>query len=85
MRWHSKIQYRKRSQSPIANLPSLGTPTGEIIKIQQIRSPIGNLKSQGETLKSLGLRRIGHIVEKPNNASVHGQIRKVQHLVRILT
>jgi large subunit ribosomal protein L30 len=84
MRWHRKIHRLPKNLSPIAQLPSLGEPTGETIKIQQVRSPLGRPHNQGETLKALGLRRTGQIVERVDDATTHGMIRTVQHLVRII-
>ncbi len=84
MRWHRKIKHQKRNPSPIAELPSLGEPTHKRITIKQIRSSIGYPKNQAATLKSLGLGKIGAIVERVDDPSTHGAIRVVQHLVQIL-
>lgn len=53
------------------------------IKITQIRSLIGREQSQRVTVRSLGLRRIGHSVEKLATAPVLGMVRKVTHLVEV--
>ena len=37
-----------------------------------------------DTLRSLGLRRIGHSVELTDNAQVRGMIAKVAHLVELV-
>jgi len=44
---------------------------------------IGYREKQRETLRSLGLRRLGQSVEHPDTPSVRGMIAKVQHLVRV--
>ena len=49
--------------------------------IKQVRSPIGHPANQREVLRTLGLRRIGMSVERPDNAAVRGSIRAVNHLV----
>ena len=54
------------------------------IKIKQIKSKIGAPKDQKETLKVLGLHRIGEVVEREDNAVIRGQINKVHHLVTIV-
>lgn len=45
------------------------------------RSPIGYRKDQRQTLAALGLRRLNQTIERPDNDSVRGMVRKVVHLV----
>ena len=54
------------------------------LKIEQVRSPIGYNKTQREVLRSLGLRRIRHVVERENSPAVRGMVKKISHLVRII-
>ena len=54
---------------------------GGSIKIKLVRSPIGFKYNQGAVVMSLGLRRIGHVVELKDSPSVRGMIHKVRHLV----
>jgi len=54
------------------------------IRIEQTKSPIGYPSSQREVLRSLGLRRIRHVVEREDSPAVRGMVRKIQHLVRIV-
>jgi large subunit ribosomal protein L30 len=54
------------------------------IKIQQVRSPIGRPKEQREVLRSLGLRRIRHVVERVDTPAVRGMVTKISHLVEIV-
>jgi large subunit ribosomal protein L30 len=54
------------------------------IKIKQIRSRINCPKSEKLTLDSLGLKRVGRIVELPDNDCTRGQVRKVRHLVALV-
>ena len=56
----------------------------KMLKIQQIRSGIGFPRTQREVLKSLGLRRIRHTVERQDTPSVRGAVAKIQHLVQIV-
>lgn len=58
--------------------------TKNTIKIEQIKSPIGYCKKQREVLRSLGLRRIRHVVERQDLPAVRGMVRKIAHLVRIV-
>ena len=53
------------------------------LRVTQRRSRNGASKRQRETLRSLGLRRIGHQVEHADTPQVRGMIRKVKHLVEV--
>jgi len=51
--------------------------------VTQRKSRNGADKRQLDTLRSLGLRRIGHTVEVQDNAQVRGMLHKVRHLVEV--
>jgi large subunit ribosomal protein L30 len=51
------------------------------LKVTQRRSKNGADKSQRATLRSLGLRRIGHSVQHEDTPQIRGMIHKVRHLV----
>jgi large subunit ribosomal protein L30 len=53
------------------------------LRITQRRSRNGSDKRQLETLRSLGLRRIGHSVEREDSPQLRGMIYKVRHLVEV--
>ena len=53
------------------------------IKITQRRSRNGSDKRQIDTLRSLGLRKIGQSVEREDSEQVRGMIYKVRHLVEV--
>lgn len=53
------------------------------VKITQIRSVIGHPENQRATLRTLGIRRINHSVERELTPQTEGLIKKVQHLVRV--
>ena len=53
------------------------------LKVTQVRSAIGSLRNQRETLRSLGLRRIRQTVVKQDNSQVRGMIATVRHLVTV--
>ena len=55
-----------------------------VLRIQQVRSRIGQTKKQREALRTLGLRRIGQVVEQPDNAAVRGNVVMIGHLVRVV-
>jgi large subunit ribosomal protein L30 len=54
------------------------------IKIQYYRSTIAFPSKQKEIVRSLGLRKLNQIVERPDNASMRGAVAKVPHLLRIV-
>ena len=49
--------------------------------IRQVRSVNGTNAKQRDTLRSLGLRRIGHTVERPDSPQLRGMVHAVRHLV----
>ena len=53
------------------------------LKVQQVRSTIGCKKNQRETLRSLGLKRIGDVVVKEDRPEIRGMVRTVTHLVTV--
>jgi large subunit ribosomal protein L30 len=53
------------------------------LKLKQVKSPAGASRKQRESLKSLGLGRIGKTAERPDDPIVRGALRKVDHLVAI--
>ena len=57
---------------------------GKTLKVEQVKSPIGYPKKQREVLRSLGLRRIRHVVEREDSPAVRGMVKKIAHLVRIV-
>jgi large subunit ribosomal protein L30 len=53
------------------------------LKVKQTRSAIGRKKNQRETLRTLGLKRIGDIVVKEDRPEIRGMIATVPHLVSV--
>jgi large subunit ribosomal protein L30 len=53
------------------------------LAITQRRSRNGSDQRQRDTLRSLGLRRIGQRVEHDDTPQVRGMIAKVAHLVEV--
>jgi large subunit ribosomal protein L30 len=51
------------------------------LRIEQVRSTIGRTADQRATVRSLGLRRIRHVVVRPDRPEFRGMLRKVPHLV----
>ena len=53
------------------------------LKVTQRKSRNGCDQRQLDTLRSLGLRRIGHTVEISDSPQIRGMIHKVRHLVEV--
>jgi large subunit ribosomal protein L30 len=53
------------------------------LKITQIKSVISEKQYQRDTLRTLGLKKIGQTVEREESPSVIGMIRTVAHLVTV--
>ena len=44
------------------------------IKIKLKKSPIGRIEKQKRTIKALGLRKVGQVVEKQDTPQIRGMI-----------
>ncbi|BDU10271.1 MULTISPECIES: 50S ribosomal protein L30 [Aurantimicrobium] len=53
------------------------------LKVTQIKSVISEKQNQRDTLRSLGLKRIGDIVVKEDSPVTRGYVRAVAHLVKV--
>ena len=53
------------------------------LHIKQVKSPNGASKKQRDSLRTLGLGRIGRQVERPDDDVVRGLIYSVHHLVEV--
>ncbi|ASR55279.1 50S ribosomal protein L30 [Cellulomonas sp. CW35] len=51
------------------------------LKVTQKRSGIGGKQNQRDTLRTLGLKRIGDVVVKEDRPEIRGMVKTVQHLV----
>jgi large subunit ribosomal protein L30 len=51
--------------------------------ITQVKSSNGGNRKQHETLKTLGLGKIGRSTEREDHPTVRGLIRSVDHLVEV--
>ena len=54
-----------------------------MLKITQIKSVSSETQYQRDTLRSLGLKRIGRSVEREDNSQNRGYIATVAHLVKV--
>ena len=53
------------------------------LQVTQVRSRNGCDRRQRDTLRSLGLRRIGHTVERPDSPQLRGMVHAVRHLIDV--
>nr|WP_241249716.1 50S ribosomal protein L30 [Agrococcus sp. KRD186] len=53
------------------------------MKITQTKSVISEKQYQRDTLRSLGLKRIGQSVEREDNQQNRGYVNTVRHLVKV--
>jgi large subunit ribosomal protein L30 len=55
----------------------------DTLRITLVRSPNGSSRKQRDTLRSLGLGRIGKTAERPDQPALRGQLAVVRHLVEV--
>jgi large subunit ribosomal protein L30 len=53
------------------------------LKVTQTRSGIGGQRNQRDTLRTLGLKRIGDVVVKEDRPEIRGMVKTVRHLVTV--
>jgi large subunit ribosomal protein L30 len=53
------------------------------LHIKQVRSSNGSNRRQRESLKTLGLGKIGRTAEREDHPTVRGLIHSVRHLVEV--
>jgi large subunit ribosomal protein L30 len=53
------------------------------LKVTQTRSGIGGKQNQRDTLRTLGLKRIGDVVVKEDRPEIRGMVHTVRHLVAV--
>ncbi len=55
----------------------------ETLKVTQRKSKNGADRRQLDTLRSIGLRRVGHTVQVGDTPQMRGMLHKVRHLVEV--
>jgi large subunit ribosomal protein L30 len=53
------------------------------LRVTQIRSGIGGLANQRQTLRSLGLKHVSDVVVKEDRPEIRGMVNTVRHLVAV--
>jgi large subunit ribosomal protein L30 len=57
------------------------TKSKKKLNVEYVKSMIGSSRRQRGTLRALGLKRLGDVVEVEDNDVMRGMLRKVEHLV----
>jgi large subunit ribosomal protein L30 len=55
-----------------------------MIKIKLNKSPIGRPEIHKKTIKALGFRKIGQVVEKNDTPQIRGMIHQVDYMVEVI-
>lgn len=58
-------------------------PKAKSIRVTYVKSAIGYNISQKQTVKALGLRRLGDSIEHANNPAIRGMIDRIGHLLAV--
>jgi large subunit ribosomal protein L30 len=66
-----------------SNSANQGSPSEKKLRVTYSTSSIGVEYDQKDTVRRLGLRKLGQTVELPDNAAVRGMLHKVRHLVTV--
>ena len=53
------------------------------LRITWVKSSIGYSQRQKDTIRALGLRRLGDVVEQADTPVIRGMVAKVNHLVQV--
>jgi len=53
------------------------------VRVTYVKSAIGYSQAQKGTIRALGLKRLGDVVEHEDTPVMRGMVHKVQHLVEV--
>ena len=54
------------------------------IKIKLVRSPICTPEKHKSIVRSLGLRKLNQVVERPDSPVFRGMVKKIPHLLAVV-
>ena len=60
------------------------SPPSAPLQVRLVRSGIATPVDQKATIRALGFRRIGDVVEREDGPALRGRIRKIRHLVEVI-
>jgi large subunit ribosomal protein L30 len=63
---------------------SKSTPSGKI-QLKWVRSAICTPVKHKEVVKGLGFTRLYQVIERPDTAAIRGMVKKIPHLVEIVS
>ena len=55
-----------------------------MVTIKLVKSPIGKPENHKRTVKALGFKRIGQVVEKDDTPQIRGMINLINYMVEII-
>ncbi len=61
-----------------------GKSKSKTIKIKLIKSTIGAVGKHKKIVASLGFRKLNQIIERPNNDSINGMLKQINHMIEIV-
>ncbi|MCI8389099.1 MAG: 50S ribosomal protein L30 [Clostridiales bacterium] len=53
------------------------------LKITLVKSTIGRVPKHKKIVEALGLKKVNHTVEQPDNAAIRGMIKQVEYLLKV--
>lgn len=53
------------------------------MKIKLVKSPIGRIEKHKRTVKALGLKKIGQVVEKEATPQIKGMVAKIAYMLEV--
>ncbi len=56
-----------------------------MIKVKLVRSKIGCSPKQRQVLEAMGLRRLHQVRTLQDNAAVRGMIKKIEHMLEVVS
>ena len=56
----------------------------ETIRIKLKKSPIGRMENHKRTVKALGFKRVGQIIDKEDTPQIRGMINNISFMVEVL-
>jgi len=57
--------------------------SGGMLRITWVKSSIGYSRRQKSTIRALGLRHLGDVVEQADTSVIRGMLDKIGHLVQV--
>ena len=74
----------KKAAAPAKKARAAKAAQPGVLRLRLAKSKICTPVDQMATVRALGFRRVGQVVEMADGPAVRGRIRKVRHLVEIL-